>query len=320
MLTMLQAAMDIPFANEFSTLLPMSLAILMYLVYTPAARSLAPRRKPIRCGYNQPTVFVECAEVVQSATVDPSPANILWLHGWRQTHACMKPLAELFSHNTNNYFVDLPGFGCSSEPRTLWNSEDYANAIWQALEPILKETDGPTVVVGHSYGGRVALQLARQYPDRFSHIVLLAASGLPIKRKISRRMKQKTLFVMAKTARLLEKICRIHLRDRFGRRFRSADYQAAEGIMKSIFLKGLKENLAEVAKGIQQPTLIIYGAKDTDALPAIGQRYADLIHRSQYIELPQFDHHTILYAGRYQLQHLITQFLKNTPSSSTCRC
>jgi hypothetical protein len=41
---------DIPFANEFSTLLPSKLAVLTYPTYAPAARFSASRRKSLRWG------------------------------------------------------------------------------------------------------------------------------------------------------------------------------------------------------------------------------------------------------------------------------
>ncbi|MBT2338458.1 MULTISPECIES: alpha/beta fold hydrolase [Pseudomonas] len=73
-------------------------------------------------------------------------------------------------------FVDLPGHG-----QSLYESAaGYGpQALLAALEGLLeKVVEGPFVLVGSSLGGCVAGLYAAKYPQRVSHLVLLAPAGL----------------------------------------------------------------------------------------------------------------------------------------------
>ena len=48
-------------------------------------------------------------------------------------------------------------------------------------ERILRETKGPCIAVGHSMGGRVAMEVARQAPDRVKRLVLANTGHHPLK-------------------------------------------------------------------------------------------------------------------------------------------
>ena len=78
--------------------------------------------------------------------------KVLALHGWRKDHADLRQAVEGFDAIT----LDMPGFGASPEPDSVWGAADYAAAI----VPVLDEFDSPPVVFAHSFGGRVAVHLA----------------------------------------------------------------------------------------------------------------------------------------------------------------
>lgn len=74
--------------------------------------------------------------------------------------------------------IDLPGHGASdkSDP----GSTDYgvAGLASAVVEGIGALKAGPTVIVGHSLGGAVALQIALERPDLVTGIVLINSAGL----------------------------------------------------------------------------------------------------------------------------------------------
>ncbi|MEM8709372.1 MAG: alpha/beta fold hydrolase [Planctomycetota bacterium] len=70
--------------------------------------------------------------------------------------------------------VDRPGFG-KSDTRSLATLEGQS----RALAPFMGEAGVRTIVVGHSYGGPVALQAALDYPDEIAAAVILAGSVSP---------------------------------------------------------------------------------------------------------------------------------------------
>ena len=108
---------------------------------------------------------------VFGARVGSGRPAVLALHGWRRTHT---DLLGVFGE-LPGISIDLPGFGASPVPDGPWGSPEYATAVL----PLLDELAEPRVVVGHSFGGRVAVQLAAMAPQRVGALVL---TGVPLVR------------------------------------------------------------------------------------------------------------------------------------------
>ena len=95
------------------------------------------------------------------------------------------------------------------------------------------------------------------------------------------------------------------LRQRFG----SADYRNA-GAMRPIFLRVVREDLTEQATRASCPTLLIYGTRDTETPPEMGERFHKLIAGSELALLEGFTHLSILTEGRHQVAIRIRRFLE----------
>ena len=80
---------------------------------------------------------------------------VLALHGWRRDHRDFAATLD----GIDALAVDLPGFGATPEPDRPWGSADYAEAV----APLLDEVQQPVVLLGHSFGGRVAAHLAARH-------------------------------------------------------------------------------------------------------------------------------------------------------------
>jgi lipase len=99
----------------------------------------------------------------------PGPVRLLALHGLtghgqRWEHLVNRHLPEIVVAAP-----DLIGHGHSSWDAP-WTIEANVGALAGLLE---READDPVVVVAHSFGGAVALQLAAAHPDRVAGLVLL---------------------------------------------------------------------------------------------------------------------------------------------------
>src|SRR5205823_11588722 len=91
----------------------------------------------------------------------------------------LRGIAGLFQPTDRVHLIDLPGFGDAPLPPAAWGSAgtiDYADLIQQY---ILDRVSGPTILVAHSFGARVALRLAARRLPQIRAIVLMAAPGLP---------------------------------------------------------------------------------------------------------------------------------------------
>lgn len=73
--------------------------------------------------------------------------------------------------------VDRPGYGASNAGQALSNLKAQAAMLGPLLEHLA--ASGPVLVVGHSYGGPVAVRLAIDFPEAVAGLVLVAASVDP---------------------------------------------------------------------------------------------------------------------------------------------
>ena len=76
--------------------------------------------------------------------------------------------------------VDRPGFARSGAGTPVLALETQASLI---MEGALREHPGPFILVGHSYGGPVQVQMALDYPDHVSGLVMLAGAIDPVLQK-----------------------------------------------------------------------------------------------------------------------------------------
>jgi pimeloyl-ACP methyl ester carboxylesterase len=237
---------------------------------------------------------------------EPKAKRFVWLHGWGNNHRFMLPLAEYFSSEFENYVLDLPGTGESTTPDSIWGVQEYAEAIHDWLATLEKK---PTYFIGHSFGGKLSVVLASQYPENVAGIVLLAAAGMRVKRKLSLKIKIFVIKHLTPVAKLFEKITGINLRERFGGMLGSSDYKNANGIMRRILIKAVNETIYEYTGEVSCPALLIYGSLDAVTPPYMGAEYANLLKDSKFVLLEGFNHHDILTSARFQVQNLISDFV-----------
>ena len=70
------------------------------------------------------------------------------------------------------------------------------------------------------------------------------------------------------------------------------------------------EDLTSIAREVRCPTLLLYGANDTETPPEMGKRLQQLIPRSEFAQLEGFNHLSVLSEGRQQVALRIRKFLE----------
>lgn len=84
------------------------------------------------------------------------------------------------SEKTFMLAIDRPGFGQSAPGTPVLSLETQASVI---LQSALKEHPGPFVIVGHSYGGPIQLEIAANFPEHVSRLIILAGAIDPVLQK-----------------------------------------------------------------------------------------------------------------------------------------
>jgi len=100
---------------------------------------------------------------------------LLLLHGLGCTHRTWLPVLDSLARRYTVIAPDLLGHGESDKPRADYSIGAFANGMRDLLT--LLGIDKVTVV-GHSFGGGVAMQFAYQFPERTERLVLVASGGL----------------------------------------------------------------------------------------------------------------------------------------------
>lgn len=197
--------------------------------------------------YEGGDVFYECS--------GEGPAVML-LHGWGCTHELFVPLANELSRCYTVYNFDLPGFGRSDEPATVWGMDEYV----KMLESFVAEhCPGPVSLAGHSFGGRMSILYASRNP--VTRLALVDAAGVRPKRTLGYYRRVYTYKL--KKFLVLKIFRRPDLFDLWRAHQGSADYKAASERMKPIFSRVVNRDLSGCLSAIQAPTLLFWGEKDT---------------------------------------------------------
>jgi len=106
--------------------------------------------------------------------VGSGPALLL-LHGLGSNSATWLPVMPRLAEHFTVIAPDLLGHGASDKPRADYTLGAFANGMRDLLT--LLGFDKATVV-GHSFGGGVAMQYAYQFPERTERLVLVAPGGI----------------------------------------------------------------------------------------------------------------------------------------------
>jgi pimeloyl-ACP methyl ester carboxylesterase len=102
---------------------------------------------------------------------------VLFIHGWGLgQHSYKRALKRLVHLGCRVYAPALPGFGGTPDlPARHFSFEGYADWVDQFCDAV-KVTD-PAFVVGHSFGGGVAIRFAHDFPERVRTLVLINSVG-----------------------------------------------------------------------------------------------------------------------------------------------
>lgn len=182
---------------------------------------------------------VIAGQLVNYEVLGTGKKNLIILHGWGGSLVEWLPVAKRLEIGYKVWLLDFPGFGASPKPSSDWSIYDYANFVKEFL---LKLKIKDPIILGHSFGGRVAILLDAK------RLILVDAAGLEFK-----SFKAKIFGFASDYIRWVPQ----NIKNIFG----SPDYKSA-GNMRKIFVKVVNQDLSQDMSKVSCPTLIIWGEKD----------------------------------------------------------
>jgi pimeloyl-ACP methyl ester carboxylesterase len=197
-------------------------------------------------------------------TVSGEGAPVVLLHGWGCDLRTLDSINRFLTPHFKVYALDFPGFGRSQTPTTPWGTAEYTTFVKDFLTSLNIENP---ILIGHSFGGRIILRLAKEIAIR--KIIITGGAGMRLPQEGKSKTTWKTYcFRWGKSIinfLPFPENKKENLLDTFIKKFKfgSADYQAASPMLRKILVKVVNEDLREFLPYIKTSTLLIYGENDT---------------------------------------------------------
>jgi pimeloyl-ACP methyl ester carboxylesterase len=236
------------------------------------------------------TVGTTAVRYVRRGTdrAQPGDLPILVLHGWGAHLEAVKPILAALGGAAELVALDLPGFGESDPPPDPWDADAYARFVLAFLDELGIER---CHVIGHSHGGRVAICMAAEHPERVGRLLLCDSAGLRPKRGFRYRRR----VAVAKLGRLAARAGGPpgrRLQERLRRRVASRDYLEASEWMRATFRLVIAQDLGDRLPRIQASTLLVWGDRDEDTPLWMGRRMEELIPDAGLVVLEGAGHYS----------------------------
>jgi len=234
------------------------------------------------------------------------------LHGWGRDHRDFSGVPGGHSQ----LLIDLPGFGVSPPPTATWGAADYAACIAEVLDEhaaVSPPEAQPPVVIGHSFGGRVAVCLAASRPDLVRALVLCGVpllrsprvSKVPVGYRLGRKARQMGLL----SERRFEAM----------RRARgSADYNAAIGVMRSILVRVVNESYDAELAAVACPVALLWGGNDRAVPPSMVEKASRLLTVPTTVDVVEGAGHDVHLESPGRLVALLGEVLQTPGSVPRC--
>lgn len=168
--------------------------------------------------------------------------------------------------------------------------EEYTRIIEQLCAA---ESISNPILIGHSFGGRVAILFASR--NSVSKVVLVDAAGVKPRRPLKYYYKVYSFKLMKRFAPIfIGKKKAKEMIDRQRSRRGSADYNAASPAMRAILSKVVNEDLCHVMPLIKAPTLLIWGENDTATPLSDAKKMSRLIPDAGLVSFTGAGHYSFL--------------------------
>lgn len=205
--------------------------------------------------------------------------HITILPGWQQNCTHWEPIiTTLTSQGITVECLDIL-FAPGSSDKTKYT--DIAS-VAEAVVSKIQGYDEPTLLVGHSFGGRVAAYIAAKSTVELKGLVLIGSPNL-----YRPSLKTRCIKALAKSMQRMAFLLPAQIKARL----RSEDYtQALDTQYEALFRNIINDDQYELLTLIHVPTLAIWGEFD-EAVPLhVGKEIANIVQNAQLKILKNLGH------------------------------
>jgi len=188
--------------------------------------------------------------------------ELLILHGWGSNSQRWQKVKKILEKEGIDVMIpDLPGFGKEPAPKRVWGIEDYERWV---IDFVKKKRWRSFNLLGHSFGGGIAIKIAADFPERIGKLILCGCAAIRDEKKPKKILISYFLANGGKKFFSLPGVRKLYpfVRKIFYSLYGSKDYYLAKGIMKQIFQKVISQDLKVNLDKIKSPTLILWGTRD----------------------------------------------------------
>ena len=179
--------------------------------------------------------------------------TLLILPGWRRSINEWTPVAKSLSSKYKVILLDLPGFGgATAFPQGTFGVFEYTDFVKKFLAKLKIEK---CTILGHSFGGRIAIVLASEEKIA-ERLILVDSAGIE-----NKSLYAKLMHVLNVISRPIFMVLPISFKNKIGDLMGSQDYKTA-GEIRRIFVKVVNQDLRTFLPKISVPTFIVWGDKD----------------------------------------------------------
>ena len=199
--------------------------------------------------------------------------KVIILHGWTYSLEKWQSFLEILKKKgIEPVMLKVPGL--TSENERVWGIEDYVK--W--LKEIVDKEKDKAILIGHSNGGRIAVNFAIRYPERISKLILIDSAGI-YHNELSLALKRVIFKTLAKFGRVLKGSS--VLKNVFYKTVGETDYKNASQNMKQTMINLLNSDEFLKPENIKTPALIIWGREDKITPVSDGRLFNRLIKNSK---------------------------------------
>jgi pimeloyl-ACP methyl ester carboxylesterase len=199
------------------------------------------------------------------------------IHGIGMGRSVFSDLVSQLDGSGEVISIDLPGYGEAPEPPRVLTMERTADLVAAFLRA---RVDAPAVVIGHSMGAQVALEIGARHPETVAGLVLVGPTVDPAARTAPKQLARLLRDIAVESPKVIALGAREYVRagPRLRLKFRAMLVHRPEDV------------LADVAA----PTLVLRGEDDLVTPPEWCREIVDGLPDARLEEVPGHGHETMI--------------------------